>query len=145
MEALGRPLLFTSLFLGEHEVLVACGHITPTFEADAASSVLLLLHAVSSSVCVCSLSHLVIALRAPLANPGPSLLKTLNLITPEKTLFPNKVTFAGSRDGELVSLEVSLFLVMGSFRSTAQGRGRGALSLLLDSFAIYFLLDLSGP
>ena len=86
-----------------------------------------------------------IALRAPLANPGPSLLKTLNLITPEKTLFPNKVTFAGSRDGELVSLEVSLFLVMGSFRSTAQGRGRGALSLLLDSFAIYFLLDLSGP
>ena len=123
MEALGRPLLCTSLFLGEHEVL-GCGHITPTFEADTASStLLLLLHVVSSSVCVCPLSHLVIALRTHLDNPGPSLLKTPNFITPEKTLFPNKVTFAGSRDQELLSLEVSLFLVMESFRSTAQGSG----------------------
>lgn len=72
-----------------------------------------------------------IALRAHLDNLGPSLLKTLNFIIPEKTLFPSKVTFAGSRDRELVSLEVSLFPVTGSFRSTAQGRGQGALSLVI--------------
>ena len=90
------------------------------------------------------LSHLVIALRAHLDNPGPSLLKTLNFITPEKTLFPNKVIFAGSRDQELLSLEVSLFLVMKSFRSTAQGSGE-LCHQLLDSFATYFLLDISRP
>lgn len=90
------------------------------------------------------LSCLVIAPRAHPDNPGPSLLKTLNFITPEKTPFPNKVTFACSRDLELLSLEVSLFLVMGSFRSTAQGRGQ-LCHYLLGSFATYFLLDLSRP
>lgn len=52
----------------------------------------------TSPLCIfSSVSHIVIGLRVWLLNSGWSHFELLNLIIPEKTLFPKKVTSPGSR------------------------------------------------